>query len=58
MWLTEFRVVSGKWKEVGDGGSLDLDEVRFFDLARKEDQINCLKSFIRKETAGGKRPRS
>ncbi len=58
LWLTEFRRVSRKWIEVPDGGSLDLAKVGFFDLPNKEDQIKLLKSFIRKETAGRKRPRS
>ena len=53
----EFKRVSGKLEWVRDGGSLDLDEVRFFDIP-KEKQIERLKSFIREETAGGKRPRS
>ncbi|MGA2984645.1 MAG: hypothetical protein ABSG32_12585 [Terriglobia bacterium] len=57
LWLTEFKHGSRKWIEVRDGGPLDLDKVGFFDLP-KEDQTECLKSFIRKETAGGKRPRS
>jgi hypothetical protein len=52
--LTEFR---GKWKWVRDGESLDLAKEGFFALP-KEDQTEYLKSFIRKETAVGKRPRS
>jgi hypothetical protein len=52
--LTESK---GKWKWVREGGSLDLDKEGFFALP-KEDQIERLKSFIRKETAGGKPPRS
>ena len=55
--LTEFIKVSGKWQLVREGGSHDLAKVGFFDLT-KENQIKHLKSFIRKETAGGKRPRS
>jgi hypothetical protein len=56
--LEESRMVSGKWKRFREGGSLDLAKEGFFDLPNKEDQIKLLKSFIRKETAGGKRPRS
>ena len=55
--LSEFRVASGKWRWVRDGGSRDLAEEAFFDLP-KQDQINWLRSFIKKETAGGKRPRA
>ncbi len=54
--LSEYKVVSGQWKWVRDGESLDLKEC-FFKLP-KESQIKRLKSFIRNEASGGKRPRT